>query len=169
MLISQSNLQLQESKADANAATSELPEMGPDSLLHIEDLHTYFTTEEGVVRAVDGVTLGIQRQKVLGVVGESGCGKSITALSTMQLIPRPKGKIHSGHIFYNRDDKGVLDLAAQDPLGPVMRSIRGNEIAMIFQEPMTSLNPDFTVGDQIVEAVQLHRNISKKEAWDLTL
>lgn len=170
MAFFQSSSPLREEASAMNGVlTKELPEMGPDSLLHIEDLHTYFTTEEGVVRAVDGVTLGIQRQKVLGVVGESGCGKSITALSAMQLIPRPKGKIHSGHIFYNRDDKGVLDLAAQDPLGPVMRSIRGNEIAMIFQEPMTSLNPVFTVGDQIVEAVQLHRNIPKNEAWDVAV
>ena len=138
--------------------------LAADELLKIEKLHTYFYTEEGIVKAVNGVSFDLRRSHVLGVVGESGCGKSVTALSVMQLLPEPKGRIHAGKILYNRGEKGVIDLARQDPRGPVMRSIRGNEIAMIFQEPMTSLNPVMTVGDQIMEVVELHRQVSQKEA-----
>jgi oligopeptide/dipeptide ABC transporter ATP-binding protein len=134
----------------------------------VQDLYTYFQTEDGVVKAVDGVSFEVHPKKVLGVVGESGCGKSITALSIMQLIPAPRGKIVSGKILYDRSEErgGAIDIVEQDPRGKVMRSIRGNEIAMIFQEPMTSLNPVYTVGDQIVEAVTLHQKVTKKEAWD---
>ncbi|MGE5587868.1 MAG: ABC transporter ATP-binding protein [Clostridia bacterium] len=142
--------------------------MTPDVLLKVENLRTYFTFDEGVVRAVDGVSFEVKRKKVLGLVGESGCGKSITALSIMQLVPPPKGRIHSGSILYNRGSGGeTLDLARQDPRGPVMRSIRGNEIAMIFQEPMTSLNPVYTIGFQIVEAITLHQRVSRKQAWSM--
>lgn len=140
-----------------------------NDLLKIEDLHTYFTTEQGIVKAVNGVSFNLQQSQILGIVGESGCGKSMTALSVMQLLPLPKGKIHSGKILYKRDEEGVVDIAKLDPKGSVMRSIRGNEIAMIFQEPMTSLNPVFTVGEQIMEAVQLHRKVSKKEAWEIAV
>ncbi|MCR4426099.1 MAG: ATP-binding cassette domain-containing protein, partial [Firmicutes bacterium] len=125
-----------------------------ETLLRVEDLHTYFVLEEGVVRAVDGVSIEVGRKEVLGLVGESGCGKSITALSVMQLLPKPKGKIHKGRILYNQGKAGVIDIATLNPLGPVMRSIRGNEIAMIFQEPMVSLSPVHTVGNQIVEAIR---------------
>ena len=148
--------------SEANASESR---MAPGVLLKIEDLRTYFDTDEGLVRAVDGVTYTIRRQQVLGLVGESGCGKSISALSIMQLIPPPHGRIHSGQILYDRGDAGVLEITRQSPIGPVMRSIRGNEIAMIFQEPMTSLNPVYTIGFQIVEAIRLHQNVSEKEAW----
>ncbi|MGE5571636.1 MAG: ABC transporter ATP-binding protein [Bacillota bacterium] len=142
--------------------------MTPDVLLKVDSLRTYFTFDEGVVRAVDGVSFEVQRKKVLGLVGESGCGKSITALSIMQLVPPPKGRIHSGSILYSRGAAGeMMDIARQDPRGSVMRSIRGNEIAMIFQEPMTSLNPVYTIGFQIVEAITLHQNVSKKEAWKM--
>ena len=141
--------------------------LSADELLKIKDLHTYFHTEQGLVKAVNGVSFDLRQSHVLGVVGESGCGKSMTALSVMQLLPEPKGKIHAGKILYNRGEKGVIDLAKQDPRGSVMRSIRGNEIAMIFQEPMTSLNPVMTVGEQIMEVVELHRQVSRKEALQI--
>lgn len=140
--------------------------MENNELIRVENLRTYFSTDEGVVKAVDGVDFSVKSQKVLGVVGESGCGKSITALSIMQLLPKPHGKIHSGHIYYDRGEKGVIDLTTLDPRSKQMQSIRGNEIAMIFQEPMTSLNPVYTIGEQIVEAVLLHQKVSKKQAWE---
>jgi oligopeptide/dipeptide ABC transporter ATP-binding protein len=143
-------------------------EMKPSTLLQVEDLRTYFTYEEGLVRAVDGVSFEVGRQKVLGLVGESGCGKSVTALSIMQLIPARNGRIHSGKILYNRKG-GIVDIACLSPKDPAMRSIRGNEIAMIFQEPMTSLNPVYTVGYQIVEAILLHQDVTKRQAWDMAV
>ncbi|MGB9758083.1 MAG: ABC transporter ATP-binding protein [Candidatus Bipolaricaulaceae bacterium] len=132
-------------------------------LLEVRDLRTYFYTEDGVVKAVDGVTFRIEPQQTLGVVGESGCGKSVTALSIMGLVPMPPGKITGGHIYLHRDGRTV-DLTTLNPKGKEYRSIRGKEIAMIFQEPMTSLNPVFTVGYQIMEAIMLHQKVSKKEA-----
>ncbi|MBO8127066.1 MAG: ABC transporter ATP-binding protein [Firmicutes bacterium] len=140
--------------------------MDNKDLIRVENLKTYFYTDQGVVKAVDGVSFSVKSKKVLGVVGESGCGKSITALSIMQLLPKPHGKIESGHIYFDRGEKGILDLAAQKPRSKVMQSIRGNEIAMIFQEPMTSLNPVYTIGEQIVEAILLHQKVSEKEAWE---
>jgi len=144
-------------------------EMGPSALLKVEDLCTYFSYEQGTVRAVDGVSFEVERQKVLGLVGESGCGKSVTALSIMQLVPEHSGRIHSGRILYNRRESGPIDIARLDPKGLVMRNIRGNEIAMIFQEPMTSLNPVYSVGYQIVEAILLHQDVTRKEAWDMAI
>jgi oligopeptide/dipeptide ABC transporter ATP-binding protein len=132
-------------------------------LLEVQDLRTYFYTEDGVVKAVDGVTFSVEFQQTIGVVGESGCGKSVTALSIMGLVPMPPGKIAGGHILLHRHDR-TLDLTALPLRGREYRSIRGKEIAMIFQEPMTSLNPVFTVGYQIMEAVMLHQRVSKKEA-----
>ncbi len=128
-----------------------------DALLEIRDLITEFRTEHGVIRAVDKVSFEIPKGKTLGVVGESGCGKSVTALSVMRLIPNPPGRIAGGSIRY--DGKDLLALSDEK-----MRGIRGNEISMIFQEPMTSLNPVFTVGDQVAEAVRLHQGKSRKEA-----
>jgi peptide/nickel transport system ATP-binding protein len=128
-----------------------------EPLLEIRDLVTEFRTERGVVRAVDGVSFEIPRGQTLGVVGESGCGKSVTALSVMRLVASPPGRIASGHIRYAGKDLLALDERA-------MRAIRGNRIGMIFQEPMTSLNPVFTVGDQVAEAVRLHQGKSRKEA-----
>lgn len=133
------------------------------SLIELKDLQTFFYTEDGVVRAVDGVSFDIKPRETLGVVGESGCGKSVTALSVMGLVPIPPGKIESGQILYQRNGSPV-DLTQFDPKGKEMRSIRGNEIAMIFQEPMTSLNPVFTIGNQIIEAITLHQDVNKKEA-----
>jgi oligopeptide/dipeptide ABC transporter ATP-binding protein len=133
-------------------------------LIEIRDLKVHFTTDDGIVRALDGVDFTIEKEKTLGVVGESGCGKSITALSIMGLIPQPNGKIASGDIIYHRNG-GTVDLTKIDSEGRLMRSIRGNEIAMIFQEPMTSLNPVYTIGDQIIEVISLHQKLAKKIAY----
>ncbi len=137
-------------------------------LIEVKNLRTSFHTEDGVVNAVNGVDFVIEPRKTLGVVGESGCGKSVTALSIMGLIQMPPGKIESGQILFHRED-GSLDLTKLDPKGPDMRSIRGNEIAMIFQEPMTSLNPIFTIGNQILEAIMLHQHLPKSQAREKTI
>jgi len=134
-----------------------------EPLLQVRNLKTYFYTEEGTGKAIDGISFQIGEEKTLGVVGESGCGKSVTALSILGLISSPPGKILEGEILYNSRN-GIIDLVKQKPTGELMRSIRGNEIAMIFQEPMTSLNPVYTVGDQIVEAVMLHQRLHKPQA-----
>jgi oligopeptide/dipeptide ABC transporter ATP-binding protein len=130
-----------------------------DFLLKIEELHTYFNTEAGVVKAVNGVDFHIKKHETLGLVGESGCGKSVTALSIMRLIPDPPGKIVKGRILFENQDLLKLE-------GHQIREIRGNRISMIFQEPMTSLNPVFRIGTQIVEAIRLHRNVSRRDALD---
>ncbi|MEO6578946.1 MAG: ABC transporter ATP-binding protein [Candidatus Limnocylindria bacterium] len=132
------------------------PRTGP--LLEIRGIQTHFFTQDGVVKAVDDVTFEIGHGQTLGVVGESGCGKSITSLSVMRLIERP-GRIVAGEILLNGEN--LLDKTDAD-----MRDIRGDQISMIFQEPMTSLNPVFTCGDQIAEAVQQHTAVSRREAWD---
>jgi ABC-type dipeptide/oligopeptide/nickel transport system ATPase component len=132
-------------------------------LLEVRNLKIYFDIEDGVVRAVDGVTFSIGPEKTLGVVGESGCGKSVTAKAIMGLVKSPPGRIESGEILFHRDGQAI-DMAKLNPKGEEMRRIRGNEIAMIFQEPMTSLNPVYTIGNQIMEAIILHQRLSKKEA-----
>jgi peptide/nickel transport system ATP-binding protein/oligopeptide transport system ATP-binding protein len=140
-----------------------------ETILEINNLKTYFYLEAGTVRAVDGVNLRLQRQQTLGLVGESGCGKSITAMSVMRLIQSPPGKIVGGQIMlYTKEGDGV-DIAALDPKGATMRKIRGAEIAMVFQEPMTSLNPLQRVGAQIAESVLLHQKVGEKEALDRAL
>ncbi|MCC6995270.1 MAG: ABC transporter ATP-binding protein [Deltaproteobacteria bacterium] len=131
--------------------------MADKPLLSIQGLVTEFRTEGGTVRAVDGVSFDIPRGKTLGVVGESGCGKSVTALSVMRLIQTPPGRIAAGKILY--DGKDLLTLPETE-----MRHIRGNKISMIFQEPMTSLNPVYTTGDQVVEAIRLHQGLGKAAA-----
>ena len=128
-----------------------------EDLLQVHDLRTYFHTEEGVARAVDGVSLELRRGETLGLVGESGCGKSVSALSVMRLVPDPPGKIESGRILLRGQDLLRLDEAE-------MCAIRGDDIAMIFQEPMTSLNPVLTCGYQIMEAVIQHQKVSRQEA-----
>jgi oligopeptide/dipeptide ABC transporter ATP-binding protein len=145
--------------------TTPAPGAAITPVLEIKDLHTYFFLERGTVRAVDGVNLTLGRQSTLAVVGESGCGKSVTAMSIMRLIKEPPGRIVSGEILLRRkNDSKPIDIAKLNPKGQRMRSIRGGEIAMIFQEPMTSLNPLKTVGNQIAEAVLLHQKVSKQEA-----
>ena len=131
-------------------------------LIKVKDLRTSFFTPEGEVRAIDGVSFSIDEGKTLGLVGESGCGKSVTSLSIMRLIASPPGKIVGGEIFYRGRD--LLRLKNEE-----MRKIRGNEISMIFQEPMTSLNPVFTVGNQIGEAIKLHQGLGRKETRAKTI
>ncbi len=135
---------------------------GMPLLLDVRNLHTHFFTDEGVVRAVDGVSFSIAAGKTLGMVGESGCGKSVTALSILRLVPSPPGRIVGGEIFF--EGRNLLELSE-----PEMRRIRGQDIAMIFQEPMTSLNPVFTIGDQIAEAVRLHQGVGRHEARERTI
>ncbi|MEJ5310952.1 MAG: ABC transporter ATP-binding protein [Anaerolineae bacterium] len=134
-------------------------------IVQIKDLKTYFFTLDGIVRAVDGVSLEIRPGETLGLVGESGCGKSVTAFSILRLLPQRTARIVHGSILYNRGDGNpAIDLATVDPNGDLIRSIRGNEIAMIFQEPLTSLSPMHTVGNQIIEAIQLHQGLDDEEA-----
>ncbi|OJX38386.1 MAG: dipeptide/oligopeptide/nickel ABC transporter ATP-binding protein [Chloroflexi bacterium 44-23] len=133
----------------------------PANVVEFDDLHTYFFTDIGTVKAVDGVSFSIPKGKTVGVVGESGCGKSVTALSLMQLVQRPQGQIVEGSIRFNAGEK-VYNIA-KTPIS-VMETIRGSEISMIFQEPMTSLNPVFRVGDQIDEVVKLHNTGMSDEA-----
>lgn len=134
-----------------------------EPLLQVKDLRTYFYTEDGVGKAVDGISFDVGKEKTVGIVGESGCGKSVTALSIMGLVRDPPGRIVGGQILYH-GRKGVVDVARENPTGELLCSLRGNEMAMIFQEPMTSLNPVFTVGDQIAEAIGLHQGLGRKEA-----
>ena len=133
-----------------------------ERLLDVKGLKTYFFTDEGVVRAVDGIDFYIDKGETLGIVGESGCGKSVTALSIMRLIAQPPGRIVEGTIHYN--GRNLIDLSSSE-----MRKIRGKEISMIFQEPMTSLNPVFTVGEQIAEAIRLHEHLGRRDAMDKTV
>jgi len=133
-----------------------------DRLLEVKGLKTYFFTDEGVVRAVDGLDLRIDKGETLGIVGESGCGKTVTALSIMKLIPMPPGRIVEGQILYEGRDLVTL------PPGQ-MRKVRGKEISMVFQEPMTSLNPVFTIGEQIAEAIRLHEGLGRRAAMDKTV
>jgi oligopeptide/dipeptide ABC transporter ATP-binding protein len=132
------------------------------ALLEVKNLKTYFFTDDGVAKAVDDVSYTVDRRQTLGVVGESGCGKSVTALSIMRLIPDPPGKTVGGQIMF--DGKDLLKLTDEE-----MRKIRGNKIGMIFQEPMTSLNPVFTVGNQIEESILLHQKVSNERAKELAI
>ncbi len=131
-------------------------------LLSVKDLKTYFYTDDGVVKAVDGVDFTIRKGETLGMVGESGCGKSITALSILRLIQEPPGKIVDGEIWFKGEE--LLKKNSEE-----MRKIRGNDIAMIFQEPMTSLNPVYTIGEQIAETIVLHQKIDKQKAIKKTV
>ena len=141
--------------------------MDTQRLLEIKNLKTIFKTDEGITKAVDDVSFTLNRGETVGIVGESGSGKSVTALSIMNLIPNPPGKIVDGEILYHSRDRGIVDLVHVSD--SEMRHFRGNEIGMIFQEPMTSLNPVFTCGDQVIEAIVLHQKVSKTEAREKTL
>jgi len=128
------------------------------TLLSVENISTHFFMEEGVAKAVQGVSFSIKKGKTFALVGESGCGKSVTALSIMRLVPAPPGKVVEGGIVF--EGRNLLALSERE-----MRRVRGNKIAMIFQEPMTSLNPVYTVGNQIAEAIKLHQKKSSSQAW----
>jgi peptide/nickel transport system ATP-binding protein len=145
-----------ESRGEA-AAARVTP--GDEMALEVEGLQTYFYTRQGIVKAVDGVSFNLRRGETLGIVGESGCGKSITALSVMRLVPDPPGRIVGGKVTL--DGRELLGLDEEE-----MRDIRGNDISMIFQEPMTSLNPVLTIGYQISEALTLHQGMSKAQAME---
>jgi peptide/nickel transport system ATP-binding protein len=142
-----------------DVATAQPSVVTAAPLLAVDDLRTYFDLRQGVVKAVDGVSFALAPHETLAIVGESGCGKSITALSLMRLVPDPPGRIAGGSVKLDGVDLLTLD-------DEKMRSVRGKDMAMIFQEPMTSLNPVMTVGAQIAEAVLLHEKVSRKEAFD---
>jgi oligopeptide/dipeptide ABC transporter ATP-binding protein len=133
-----------------------------ETVLEIENLQTHFFTGEGISRAVDGISLSVRRKKILGLVGESGCGKSITALSILRLVPTPPGRIVAGRIMLSGED--VLSLSDVQ-----MRSVRGKLASMIFQEPMTSLNPVFTIGTQVTEAIRIHTDIDHASAGEIAI
>ena len=137
-----------------------------EPLLEVKNLVTEFRTDNGTVRAIDGVNFTLHRGETIGIVGESGSGKSVTSLSAMRLIPEPPGKIVNGNILFHGEgyESDLANLNEKQ-----MRKFRGNEIAMIFQEPMTSLNPVFTCGKQVMEAIQLHQKSSRKEAKEKTI
>ncbi|MEA3364611.1 MAG: ABC transporter ATP-binding protein, partial [Candidatus Hydrogenedentes bacterium] len=130
-----------------------------DTALSIRNLKTYFFTDAGVAKAVDDVSLDIPKAKTVALVGESGCGKSVTALSVLRLVPHPPGRIVDGEVHFG--GRNLLELSERE-----MRDIRGNGISMVFQEPMTALNPVFRVGNQIAAAIRVHREVSKIEAMD---
>tara|TARA_R110002072_G_scaffold42064_20_gene118627 strand:+ start:52317 stop:53447 length:1131 start_codon:yes stop_codon:yes gene_type:complete len=145
-----------------NAAIAEQP------IMQVNNLAVSFDNGSGPrIQAVDGVRMTVYPRQTLAVVGESGCGKSVTSMSSMQLVPRPPGRFDRGEILYRLEDGSVINLLEQSESD--MRKIRGNEIAMIFQEPMTSLNPVYTVGDQIIEAIMLHQDVSSQEALNIAI
>ena len=138
-------------------------------ILEVKNLRTSFFLEEGTLKALDGVSFTLQRNKTLGIIGESGCGKSVTAQSILRIVPHP-GRIMSGEILYRSDDAAEpVDLVRLDPFGNTIRDIRGAEISMIFQEPMTSLSPVHTIGNQIIETIRLHRTPEKDEAREIAI
>lgn len=146
--------------------------MDNNILLEIKDLKISFPLDEGLVRAVEGVDLTVHRGEVLGVVGESGCGKTVTAQSVLRIIPAP-GQIDSGQILFHppgvSDEKRVIDIAKVNPTGSEIRDIRGKDIAMIFQEPMSSFSPVHTIGSQIMEAILLHQSVTEQQAREKTI
>ena len=136
-------------------------------LLEFKNLVTEFETEGNILKAVNNVSFTLNKGETIGIVGESGSGKSVTSLSSMRLIPSPPGRISNGEIIYHAKDNKKIDLVQISE--KEMRTYRGNDLAMIFQEPMTSLNPVFTCGDQVMEAIMLHQDITVKEAKALTI
>ena len=157
-----SNATMEESSGSAKPKIAEQP------IMQVQDLAVSFDNGSGPrIQAVDGVRMTVYPRQTLAVVGESGCGKSVTSMSSMQLVPRPPGRFDRGRIMYRMANGQVINLLEQSEAD--MRKIRGNEIAMIFQEPMTSLNPVYTVGDQIIEAITLHQDVNAKEAEKIAI
>jgi len=136
--------------------------MGVETILDVKNLVVEFDTEEGIVKALNGVSFSLKKGEILGIVGETGCGKSVTVYTVLKLLPMPPARIVSGEVIYKGRD--LLKLSEEE-----LRKIRGKEIAMIFQEPMTSLNPVFTVGKQLMDVILLHRKVSKEEAREIAL
>ena len=133
-----------------------------DTLLSVRNLQTYFFSREGTVKAVDGVSFDVKHGEILGIAGESGCGKSVTSQSIMRIVPA-NGKIVSGQVLFNRGHE-TIDLATPNPDGKLIREIRGKEVSMVFQEPMTSFSPVHTIGNQIIETICIHQHVTKKRA-----
>lgn len=153
---------MEQTQTSGKAAIAEQP------IMQVNNLAVSFDNGSGPrIQAVDGVRMTVYPRQTLAVVGESGCGKSVTSMSSMQLVPRPPGRFDRGEIKYRKEDGTVVNLLELSEAE--MRKIRGNEIAMIFQEPMTSLNPVYTVGDQIIEAITLHQNVTSKEAMKIAI
>ena len=152
--------------------TAEQTAVKNRTLIEVKNLKTYFPTDEGLVKAVDGVTFDVQEGKTLGIVGESGCGKSVTARSILRIVDRP-GRIVEGEILWHgseEDGSGEqMDLAQLAPNGKQIRQIRGEDISLVFQEPMTSFSPVHTIGNQMIEAILLHQEITRPEAKDLAI
>ena len=146
---------------EARADTAALP---ADLLLSVRNLQTHFFSREGTVKAVDGVSFDVKPGEILGIAGESGCGKSVTSQSILRILPR-NGRIVNGQILFSYNNQ-TLDLATADPDGRLIRDIRGKEIAMVFQEPMTAFSPVHTVGNQIIETIRIHQQVSREEARD---
>lgn len=143
-----------------------------ERVLEVSNLKTYFYLDIGVVKAVDGVDFTVDRGKTLGIIGESGCGKSVTVHTIMRLIQSPPGKIVDGSIKlyrFRENNLDIIEITKLDPKGKEMRDIRGKEIGMVFQEPMTAFSPMYTIGDQIIEAILTHENITKQEARERTI
>ena len=158
-----------------NGTGPDAAEHSDDLLLEVKDLKTYFHLSRGVVKAVDGVSFEVRRGRTLGVLGESGCGKSVSAYSIMRLV-RPPGRIEGGQVLLHtrrngsaKGELGVVDLTALDAYGKRMRAVRGGEIGMVFQEPMTFLNPVYTVGSQITEAIILHQHVTNDRAREIAI
>ena len=144
-------------------------ETNQDPILSLRDVKTYFPTDEGLVKAVDGISFDVHQGKTLGIVGESGCGKSTVGRSILQILDKP-GEVVEGEILWRQSGENgagrVIDVARENPNSRTMRSIRGEEIALVFQEPMTSFSPVHTIGNQMIEMIRLHENVSKREATD---
>jgi peptide/nickel transport system ATP-binding protein len=145
-----------------------LPILDADTLLDVQDLSVTFFLDEGLLQAVDGVSFKVRQRKTLGLVGESGCGKSVTAQAIMRIVPKP-GKVGGKAILLRKDGTTLVDLVELNPMGSEVRGIRGAEIAMIFQEPMKAFSPVHTIGDQIMEGILLHATQDKKEAYDIAV
>ncbi len=152
-----------EKPCSASGAAGRTSAVRPESLLCIRDLHVHFHTREGDLRALEGVSMEIARGEILGVVGESGCGKSITAASVLRILPE-NARIAEGTILFDAGEEGAVDMAQLDPRGARIRAIRGRDISMVFQEPMTAFSPVHTIGNQITEMIRLHSDPGKAEA-----